>query len=159
MEKALLESPIGNLRLSASNKGLSRLELPNKHKAKIASKNVSNKYLRKAIDELNKYFEGKLRRFTVKLDFEGTAFQKSVWNALLEIPYGKTISYGEMAHMIGNPKAQRAVGMANNRNPIAIIAPCHRVIGADGSLTGYGGGLPVKEWLLSHEGFDTKNIS
>ncbi len=159
MEKVLLESPIGILRLSASDKGLSRLELPNKHKAKIASKNVSNKYLRKAIEELNKYFEGKLRRFTVKLDFEGTAFQKSVWNALLEIPYGETISYGEMAHMIGNPKAQRAVGMANNRNPIAIIAPCHRVIGADGSLTGYGGGLPIKEWLLCHEGFDTKNIS
>ena len=152
----LFETPIGTLRLRASDEGLTRLDLPNKHDAssRTSSKRtkVSNKHLLKAMEELDRYFKGDLRRFSVKLDFRGTAFQRSVWKELMKIPYGKTMAYGELAHRIGNPNAQRAVGMANNRNPIAIIAPCHRVIGKDGSMTGYGGGLWRKEWLLRHEG-------
>jgi len=108
--------------------------------------------IKKAAKQLTEYFAGKRREFDLPLDFKGTDFQKKVWAALLTIPYGETRSYGEIAAQIGNPKAPRAVGMANNRNPIGIICPCHRVIGADGSLVGYGGGLPTKEFLLKLEG-------
>ena len=107
--------------------------------------------LKKAAKQLTEYFAGKRREFDLPLDFTGTGFQKKVWAALLTIPYGETRSYGEIAKQIGNPKACRAVGMANNRNPIAIICPCHRVIGADGSLVGFGGGLPAKQFLLDLE--------
>ncbi|MGH9202259.1 MAG: methylated-DNA--[protein]-cysteine S-methyltransferase, partial [Vicinamibacterales bacterium] len=97
--------------------------------------------------QLDDYFAGRLRAFKTRLAFEGTPFQRQVWNELCRIPYGETISYLELARRIGNPKAVRAVGLANGANPIAIIVPCHRVIGADGSLTGYGGGLPIKKAL------------
>ena len=107
--------------------------------------------IRKTAMQLDEYFAGKRREFDLPLLFEGTDFQKRVWAALLTIPYGETRTYGEIAAQTGNPKACRAVGLANNRNPIAIICPCHRVIGADGSLTGYGGGLPAKEYLLALE--------
>lgn len=107
--------------------------------------------VKETIKQVQKYFSGKLKEFTVPLEMNGTYFQCQVWSALLKIPYGETRSYGEIAKSIGNPKACRAVGMANNRNPIGIICPCHRVIGADGSLVGYDGGLDLKKYLLDLE--------
>ncbi|MCL1895122.1 MAG: methylated-DNA--[protein]-cysteine S-methyltransferase [Clostridiales bacterium] len=101
--------------------------------------------------QLREYFAGERREFDLPLRFKGTEFQRQVWEALLTIPYGETSSYGMVAEQIERPKAVRAVGMANNRNPIVIICPCHRVIGSDGSLTGYGGGLPAKQYLLDLE--------
>ena len=108
--------------------------------------------LRDAEGQLRAYFAGRLHKFDLPLGLRGTEFQKRVWRALCRIPYGETRSYGEVAAMIGNPKACRAVGMANNRNPVSIIVPCHRVVGSDGSLVGYGGGLGVKKFLLELEG-------
>jgi len=105
-----------------------------------------------AAQQLNEYFAGKRREFDLPLSPKGTDFQQSVWNALLKIPYGETQTYSQVAKMIDNPKACRAVGLANNKNPIWIIIPCHRVIGANGTLTGYGGGLDMKEKLLEIEG-------
>jgi len=109
--------------------------------------------IKKAINQIDEYFSGKRKTFNLPLVLHGTDFQIKVWNALQQIPYGETRSYGEIAIMIKNPKACRAVGMANNRNPIAIVIPCHRVIGSDGSLVGFGGGLGVKEKLLGLERF------
>jgi methylated-DNA-[protein]-cysteine S-methyltransferase len=102
--------------------------------------------------ELGEYFAGERTSFSVPLDMVGTDFQKAVWNALLTIPFGETRSYGEIARQVGRPTAFRAVGAANGQNPLSIIAPCHRVIGSDGSLTGFGGGLPAKQYLLGLEG-------
>lgn len=107
--------------------------------------------LRETERQLGEYFSGDRREFDIPLDMEGTDFQKKVWHALTEIPYGETRSYGFIAAAIGNPKAARAVGMANNRNPISVIVPCHRVVGADGNLVGYGGGLENKSFLLKLE--------
>ena len=107
--------------------------------------------IKNAAKQMSEYFAGRRREFDLPLEFNGTDFQKRVWEALLTIPFGETCSYGEIAAQIGNPKAARAVGMANNRNPISIICPCHRVIGSDGSLIGYGGGLANKEYLLRLE--------
>ena len=107
--------------------------------------------LQEAVRQLDAYFHGTLTVFHLPLRLEGTAFRVKCWKALCTIPYGETISYGEQARRIGNPKAVRAVGGANHHNPISIIVPCHRVIGADGSLTGYGGGMDKKAWLLRHE--------
>ncbi len=104
-----------------------------------------------AIGQLEAYFAGELKRFNLRLAPEGTPFQLKVWNALLTIPYGETISYGELARRLGDMHASRAVGAANGRNPLPIVVPCHRVIGADGTLTGYGGGLPIKKALLALE--------
>jgi len=103
------------------------------------------------LTQLDEYFKGKRRKFSVKLDLRGTVFQKRVWQALLKIPFGGTASYQDIAEAVGNRKAVRAVGNANGANPVAIIVPCHRVIGSDGSLVGYGSGLWRKRWLLSHE--------
>ena len=108
--------------------------------------------IEQCIAELDEYFFAGRKFFSVELDLRGSEFQKKVWNELLTIPYGKTISYEELAIRIGNIKSIRAVGLANGQNPIAIIVPCHRVIGKSGSLVGYGGGLENKEWLLFHEG-------
>jgi methylated-DNA-[protein]-cysteine S-methyltransferase len=107
--------------------------------------------IQECVNQIEKYFKGNLKKFSLKLQMRGTDFQKTVWRQLTEIAYGQTASYGEIAAAIGKPSASRAVGHANGRNPIAIIVPCHRIIGADGSLTGYGGGLWRKEWLLRHE--------
>ena len=104
------------------------------------------------VAQLEEYFAGDRKVFDVPLRFEGTPFQETVWRALQSIPYGTTWTYGQLAEEIGRPGASRAVGLANGRNPISIIVPCHRVIGSDGSLTGFGGGLGRKEWLLRHEG-------
>lgn len=108
--------------------------------------------LARIVRELEEYFAGKRRSFDVEVDFQvGTAFQRAVWEGLREIPFGETVSYGELAAHLGMPRASRAVGLANGRNPISIIVPCHRVVGAAGSLTGYSGGLERKRWLLEHE--------
>ena len=104
-----------------------------------------------AITQLDEYFNGSRRDFELPLDLKGTEFQVAAWNALAEIPYGRTASYGQQAASIGRPKAVRAIGGANGRNPVAIVLPCHRIVGADGSLTGFGGGIEVKKWLLDHE--------
>lgn len=104
-----------------------------------------------AITQLEEYFDGSRRNFELPLDLQGTEFQVAAWNALAEIPYGSTASYGQQASSIGRPKAVRAIGGANGRNPVAIVLPCHRIVGADGSLTGFGGGIAVKKWLLDHE--------
>jgi methylated-DNA-[protein]-cysteine S-methyltransferase len=102
-------------------------------------------------EQLDAYFAGELRDFDLPLAAAGTAWQRDVWGALAEVPYGQTLSYGELARRLGRPSAARAVGAANGRNPLSIVVPCHRVIGASGALTGYGGGIPRKEWLLRHE--------
>jgi len=111
----------------------------------------STPLLEEAVRQLNAYFDGTRREFDLPIRLEGTAFRMKCWQALRTIPYGETISYGEQARRIGNPKAVRAVGGANHHNPVSIIVPCHRVIGADGTLTGYGGGINIKAWLLEHE--------
>jgi O-6-methylguanine DNA methyltransferase len=113
-------------------------------------------HLRLAVDELRRYFAGERVQFSCALDLHGTPFQLAVWRELCRIPYGETRSYGEIACAIGKPNAARAVGAANGANPVAIIVPCHRVIGSNGALTGYGGGLPTKFWLLSLEGIKCK---
>ncbi len=108
--------------------------------------------LKEARRQLEAFFTGNLQAFDLPLKPSGTAFQRTVWDELTRIPFGKTISYGELAKRVGNPAASRAVGLANGKNPISIVIPCHRVIGANGTLTGYGGGIDRKKWLLEHEG-------
>jgi methylated-DNA-[protein]-cysteine S-methyltransferase len=149
----IVESPIGPIFLAGDEEGLKHLVLlKGKEKVEVPDGWVENKELfREAASQLEAYFSGKLKSFNVKLAPEGTEFQKSVWKALCEIPYGETQTYKDIAISIGNPKAYRAVGFANNRNPIAIIVPCHRVIGANGKLTGYASGLDVKAFLLRLE--------
>jgi methylated-DNA-[protein]-cysteine S-methyltransferase len=142
----IIDSPVGPLRLRADDDALLEVAF-----AKGAAERSGHPILRRAREELAAYFAGKLTRFELPLDAVGTEFQRGVWRALLEIPFGETRSYADIAVRIGRPAAVRAVGAANGRNPIAIVIPCHRVIGSDGSLTGYGGGEPRKRWLLSHE--------
>lgn len=146
---------VGPLLLAATAKGLRCLQFykgvmasPGKDETWIAS----SEHLQPYIAQLEAYFRGELREFTFPLDLVGTQFQKDCWQALLRIPYGKTCSYAEIARAIGRPNAFRAVGQANHDNPIAIVVPCHRVLGANGTLTGYGGGLNTKEKLLRLEG-------
>jgi methylated-DNA-[protein]-cysteine S-methyltransferase len=114
--------------------------------------------LRRTTLQLAEYFAGERREFDLPLAPRGTAFQRQVWDELLTIQFGQTTSYGALARRLGNPGASRAVGLANGQNPISIIIPCHRVIGADGTLTGYGGGLPRKQWLLRHEGAAAQGV-
>ena len=148
------EYPTGKILLAESEGYLVRLCFEESYKAEVVRgyERRETALIKKAASQLREYFEGKRREFDLPLRFEGTEFQKKVWAALLTIPYGETRSYGEIAAQVGNPKGPRAVGMANNRNPIAIICPCHRVIGADGRLVGFGGGLPAKEYMLRLEG-------
>ncbi len=148
-----LKSPIGKLMVVGTRSAIKAIMFPagkNTH-APAPDWIEESKYLKKAIDQLKAYFAGKLQCFELELSPEGTAFQQSVWKALKEIPYGKTTSYGEIAEKLGNPKASRAVGAANGKNPIPIVIPCHRVIGKSGDLTGFGGGLDTKEKLLTLE--------
>ena len=147
-----MESPVGPLLLAASEGGLHHIIFAKGKRAKPDPGWFEDaKPLRETIKQLRAYFAGELEEFDVPLAPEGTAFQRSVWRNLCDISYGETISYGELARRVGNPKASRAVGLANGQNPIPIIIPCHRVIGSDGKLTGYGGGLPIKEKLLALE--------
>ena len=151
----IIGSPLGKLKLVASEKGLAAVLWENDDPRRVRLgpqvEDADNKLLKEAERQLHAYFKGELKKFTVPLDFNGTDFQKSVWAALLTIPFGETRSYAEIARQIGKPDASRAVGAANGRNPIAIIAPCHRVIGMSGDLTGFGGGLDAKAFLLSLE--------
>lgn len=149
----LEKSPVGPLLLAASDRGLCQLNfMAGRHLAKPEGDWRSARApFAEAIRQLKSYFAGELRRFDLPLDLLGTPFQLRVWRRLLEIPYGETVSYGQLARAIGQPEAARAVGLANGANPVAIIVPCHRVIGANGTLTGYGGGLPIKQKLLALE--------
>lgn len=146
----LTDLPIGTLTLTASDDALTGVEFGRIDY--LSLEQVPNDLLLEAAHQISEYFAGKRREFDLPLAPEGTEFQRSVWSGLRDIPYGETRSYGELAAAIGNPKAARAVGLANNRNPISIVIPCHRVIGADGALVGYGGGLNVKQALLRLEG-------
>ena len=147
------DSPIGPLVLVSDDDALTALHLPHQGEpAHVAPEwKRAPSRLRDAHAQLDAYFAGKLLAFDLDLAPRGTPFQRRVWDELLAIPYGDTISYLELARRIGNPSAMRAVGAANGANPIALIIPCHRVIGSNGTLTGYGGGLPAKQWLLDHE--------
>jgi O-6-methylguanine DNA methyltransferase len=162
-----LESPIGPLFLAASARGLVALEfdarLPGQRSIRPNPRHLqeeknsftfenSPRQMRPFVDELEQYFAGKRREFTFPLDLRGTDFQLACWRTLQAIPYGETRTYADIARAVGKPNAFRAVGMANNRNPVAIVVPCHRVIASDGSLCGYGGGLEVKRKLLEFEG-------
>ena len=144
-------SPIGRLLLTADGTALTGLYMT-AQSTDGWTENPTAAPLAAAVQQLNEYFGGSRREFDLPLRLEGTPFQQRVWRELTEIPYGQTWSYGQLAKRIRNPSASRAVGLANGRNPISILVPCHRVIGADGSLTGYGGGLERKRWLLTHEG-------
>lgn len=150
-----MKSPVGELKLVASDKGLAAIlwedDNPRRVRLNITGENRRHPVLMETERQLTEYFAGKRKSFTVPLDFAGTDFQKSVWQALLKIPFGQTRSYGEIAKSLGNAKAVRAVGAANGKNPISIIAPCHRVIGSTGKLTGFAGGLEVKARLLDLE--------
>lgn len=151
---AYYSSPVGVLLLEWDGEALVRLAFPSRDGSPRAAGPGSVHdvtALQEPLGRMEAYFAGELRDFGLPLRPEGTEFQRLVWRGLLEIPYGATMSYAELARRIGRPGAARAVGAANGRNPIAIIAPCHRVIGANGSLTGFGGGLDRKEWLLDHE--------
>ncbi len=147
------ESPIGILTLAADEDGLRHIVFPAGSRAFETPEHWENKseHFIQVSTELDEYFAGTRQIFDVKLAPEGTEFQRSVWEALLAVEYAETCSYGDIAHQLGKPKASRAVGAANGANPIPIIVPCHRVIGAGGKLTGFGGGLPTKAWLLAHE--------
>lgn len=142
-----INSPAGALILEEKDGCIARLEF-----GRRPEEGEKTPVLCEAVRQLEAYFDGKLREFDLPLAPQGTPFQLAVWQALMEIPYGQTRSYKEIAMAVGREKACRAVGMANNRNPISIIVPCHRVVGADGSLVGYGGGLEVKKYLLRLEG-------
>lgn len=151
----VIQSPVGALTLVASDVGLAAIlwenDRPNRVRLPVSHEDKGHPVLCETARQLEGYFAGELKRFSVPLDFRGTPFQKRVWHALLTIPYGETRSYRDIATQLGNPKAVRAVGAANGRNPISIIAPCHRVIGASGTLTGFAGGLKAKAYLLDLE--------
>ena len=151
-----MPSPVGDLALVASASGLVAVLWPDDRPGRVTLAPCvaapDHPVLIDAQAQLTAYFVGTLTRFTIPLDPVGTDFQKSVWAALLTIPFGETRSYADIARQIGRPTAYRAVGAANGRNPISIIAPCHRVIGSRGALTGFAGGLEAKQWLLAHEG-------
>lgn len=153
MNYTYTDSPIGRLLLAADGEGLRYLLFAEGRTVARPKPGwlEDARLLAEPLRQLQAYFAGELREFDLPLAPEGTPFQKRVWTGLLTVPYGTTISYGELARRIGSPGASRAVGLANGSNPISIVIPCHRVIGSNGTLTGYGGGLPVKQWLLSHE--------
>ncbi|PSJ40111.1 cysteine methyltransferase [Zobellella taiwanensis] len=149
---AILPSPLGPLYIAASDDAI--LEVDFLEDAAMAYCPPASPLLQDACDQLGAYFDGRLRQFNLPLAPRGTPFQQGVWRALQTIPHGEHRSYKDIALLIGNPAAVRAVGLANGRNPISIIIPCHRVIGASGKLVGYGGGLERKAWLLRHETTD-----
>jgi methylated-DNA-[protein]-cysteine S-methyltransferase len=158
---ATMPSPVGPLLLTATDRGLTRIYFErHRHMDPVdprwmpaaAADGAAGVILAEAQAQLEAYFAGRLREFDVPLAARGSPFQEKVWGLLREIPWGRTASYGDIARRIGDASLSRAVGVANGRNPISIVVPCHRVIGSDGSLTGYGGGMERKRWLLAHEG-------
>jgi methylated-DNA-[protein]-cysteine S-methyltransferase len=151
----LVDSPIGRLKLVASDRGLVAILWENDRPRRVRLDDLTDDPIHPVLaqteQQLAEYFAAERKAFTVPLDMRGTPFQKQVWQALLGIPYGETRTYGQLAIQLGNPRATRAVGAANGRNPVAIIAPCHRVIGFSGKLTGFAGGLEAKAHLLNLE--------
>ena len=147
--KTFYDSKVGILEIEGTEKAITKVNFSDKKK--IKSDSNLPPILKKCLKQLDEYFKGKRQNFSLELHLEGTDFQKKVWEQLQRIPYGETASYKDVAVAIGNEKAVRAVGGANGMNNIAIIIPCHRVIGADGNLVGFGGGLWRKVWLLNHE--------
>lgn len=148
------DMPIGRMFISEDGSGISEVKLIAREDEEYYRKNYTveeTNLIKKAASQLKEYFEGKRKNFNIEINPEGTLFQKRVWNALMQIPYGETRSYKEIAEAIGNKNACRAVGMANHNNPIMLIIPCHRVIGSDGKLVGYRGGIEIKEKLLDLE--------
>jgi methylated-DNA-[protein]-cysteine S-methyltransferase len=152
-----MHSPVGELRLIASERGLRAILWGAEDAARVASVNEADlvegrtAILDQTVAQLEEYFAGTRREFDLPLDPLGTPFQQSAWMVLRSIPYGRTMSYGEQARRLGDPNKARAVGAANGKNPLSIVVPCHRVIGSTGHLTGFGGGLEAKSWLLDHE--------
>jgi methylated-DNA-[protein]-cysteine S-methyltransferase len=157
MSYSYLDSPVGPLLVAGDGRSLHLIEFPANgvKRQPLADWSRNDALFDTAFHQLEAYFDGRLTRFDLDLHIGGTPFQNKVWNALCEIPFGETISYGELANRIGNPAASRAVGRANGANPLPIVIPCHRVIGSDRSLTGFGGGIEVKRLLLEHE----RNVS
>lgn len=154
MNYTYLETPIGTLLIAGDTEAVRRIDFPKDGKARTPGEGWTESArgpVGQAVKQLREYFAGRRAEFDLPLKPEGTEFQRTVWRNLQDIPYGETISYGELAKRVGNPKASRAVGAANGQNPIPIVIPCHRVIGANGKLTGFGGGLPTKEALLALE--------
>ena len=147
IKRAYLKTPIGFLEVTGTRRGVQTVTFID-HKTR---KWFTPFCLRESVQQLKEYFEGKREIFYIKLDLLGTNFQMKVWEELQKIPYGKTITYHELAERIGEPKAFRAVGQADAKNPVTVIIPCHRVLGNDGKLVGYAGGLERKKWLLEHE--------
>ncbi len=145
-----LNTDIGWVEITATEQGVNSVYFVDQRRHKVSTNQVTDH----AKEQLHEYFKGQRKDFDLPLDPKGTAFQQQVWQALLTIPFGQVASYSDMAQSIKNPKAVRAVGAANGKNPISIIVPCHRVIGANGTLTGYAGGLERKQWLLQHESAD-----
>ena len=150
-----IECPLGTLTLLASDSGLVAVSIG---EVSVEISRGRNGVLDAALGQLSEYFAGDRREFTVPLAAEGTDFQRKVWELLAEIPFSETRSYGELSEALEMKNGARAVGLANGQNPVAIIVPCHRVIGADGALTGYAGGLDAKRWLLEHEGALTPSL-
>ena len=147
-------TPLGAMLVVVSDTGVTRIDFVDLDQEVDLTKNsVQQKHLilTNALTQLSEYFNGTRTTFSLPLDLNGTDFQKQAWLALARIPYGQTMTYGEQAASIGRPRAVRAIGTANSKNPVAVVLPCHRVIGADGSLTGYAGGMQKKQWLLEHE--------
>lgn len=149
METAIIDSPLGKIEIKGDTFGISSIHFLDSEE-NVVSKTIPSE-LKEAVHQLDQYFKGERKEFNIKLSPQGTDFQKKVWSQLLKIPFGKTATYQQMAAKLGNPKVIRAAASANGKNPISIIIPCHRVIGTNGSLTGYAGGLQRKKWLLEHE--------
>jgi len=152
----IVDSPVGRLTLVATDEGIAAIlwenDRPNRVRLNIEAEDDRHPLLVEAGRQLEEYFAGRRKAFTLTLDVAGTPFQRQVWRALLAIPFGETRSYGQIAAQIGRPRAVRAVGAASGRNPVSIVAPCHRIVGATGKLTGFAGGLDVKARLLALEG-------
>jgi methylated-DNA-[protein]-cysteine S-methyltransferase len=163
MRYCYFESPVGPLLLAADGASLRHIGFPKNGRAEKPApgwtESSARGVLAEAVKQLREYFAGRRTKFELPLGPEGTAFQRSVWRRLEQIPYGETISYGELARRVGNPKAARAVGSANGKNPLPIVIPCHRVIAGDGGLGGFGGGLRTKEILLGIEGADLESAA
>jgi len=149
-----IESPLGLIEFKASDKGITQVIFCGSQMLDVKT----NKITDCCKQQLKEYFKGQRKRFDVPLDPQGTDFQKLVWQSLLKIPFGKTNTYLDIAQLVARPKGSQAVGGANGRNPISIIVPCHRVVGSNGSLTGYAGGIERKLWLLEHEGIEIKPL-
>ncbi|SNY53989.1 methylated-DNA-[protein]-cysteine S-methyltransferase [Arsukibacterium tuosuense] len=147
MYQQTIDSPLGPVQICASERGISKINFG----IATTAPDQPSSLTALAANQLQQYFAGNLRQFSLPLATTGTTFQQQVWQALCKLPFGQTCSYADIARQIANPKAVRAVGAANGKNPIAIVVPCHRVIGANGTLTGYAGGLDNKAWLLAHE--------